>query len=76
MDAGRWPIGHGAEPGRVGRAQTISAEGEAVVAQDAHIRFLIDRMHSLLTFYHLSSIHHISCAFILQYHCNSMLVFC
>jgi hypothetical protein len=32
---------HGAEEGRVRRAQGVSAEVEVVVAQCAHIRFLI-----------------------------------
>jgi hypothetical protein len=36
------PTGFGAEAGRVGRVQSISAEGEAVVAPGAHIRFLIE----------------------------------
>jgi hypothetical protein len=36
------PIGHGAELGRVGRAQSVSAEGEALVAPGIHIRFLIE----------------------------------
>jgi hypothetical protein len=41
---GRWawgPTGHG-EAGRVGWAHNVSAEGEAVVAPGAYIRFLIE----------------------------------
>jgi hypothetical protein len=34
-------IGHGAEAGRVGRAQSVSVEGEDVVETCIHIRFLI-----------------------------------
>jgi hypothetical protein len=33
---------HGAEAARMGRAQNVSAEGEAMVAPGAHIRFLIE----------------------------------
>lgn len=58
MDAGRAPIGHGVEAGHVGhenqwgrieRAQSFSAEGEAVVAPGAHIKLLIEsyRYHAL-----------------------------
>jgi hypothetical protein len=48
---GAGPTWHGAEAGRMGqedqsrhvrRAQSVSAEGEAVVASDSHIRFLIE----------------------------------
>jgi hypothetical protein len=36
------PIGHDAEAGRVGRAQSVSAEGETVISAVDHIRFIIE----------------------------------
>jgi hypothetical protein len=36
------PTGHGPEAGRVGRARSVSALGEAVVAPGAHIMFLVE----------------------------------
>jgi hypothetical protein len=43
------PIGHGAEAGRVGWAQSISVEGEVVVAPSAHIRFLTELYRCIRT---------------------------
>lgn len=37
------PTGHGTEAVRVGRIQSVSAKGEAMITPDSHIMFLIEQ---------------------------------